>query len=222
MEQNIANRAIVILSGGMDSGTLLYHVLSKGYEVKAFSVNYGQRHAKELEYAKKLCGKLNVPHTVFSLPLAEIARGSSLMENDIPVPHGHYAEETMKQTVVPNRNMILISLAISCAISEKAEKVFYGAHAGDHAIYPDCRPEFAQKLGEAVKICDWFPVTLEAPFINLTKGEIARMGKLLGADYSLTWTCYEGKETPCGKCGSCVERAEAFLYAGMDDPLLQI
>ncbi|MFA5830514.1 MAG: 7-cyano-7-deazaguanine synthase QueC [Candidatus Paceibacterota bacterium] len=217
----MSKKAIVVLSGGMDSGTLLYHVLSKGYEVKAFSVNYGQRHEKELEYAKKMCVKLNVPHTVFSLPLSEIARGSSLT-SDIPVPHGHYEEESMKQTIVPNRNMVLIALAASYAISEKAEKVFYGAHAGDHAIYPDCRPEFAQKLGEALKICDWFSVTLEAPFINLTKGEIARMGKELGADYSLMWTCYEGKETPCGKCGSCVERAEAFSFAGMEDPLLQM
>jgi 7-cyano-7-deazaguanine synthase len=126
----------------------------------------------------------------------------------------------MKQTVVPNRNMVLLALATSYAIGIGAEKLFYGAHSGDHAIYPDCRPEFIKAMQDVIKICDWHKIELEAPFQDIDKGDIAILGKKLNVDYSLSWTCYKGGDKPCGKCGACQERAEAFKKAGYPDPAL--
>ena len=144
---------------------------------------------------------------------------SALTRDDWDVPEGHYEEPSMRQTVVPNRNMVMISIAVSHAISIGATEVYYAAHSGDHAIYPDCRKEFIMKLTEAIELCDWNKITLKAPYVNLDKGDIAMRGKELGVDYSLTWTCYKGMEKACGKCGSCVERLEAFEKAKMNDPL---
>ncbi len=211
-------KAIVILSGGMDSTTLLYQVLSQGYEVHALSFNYGQRHKVELEYAKKTCDKLEISHIVADITgINQLLQGSSLT-SDIPVPEGHYAQETMKQTVVPNRNMILLSLATGYAVSLGANNVFFGAHAGDHAIYPDCRNEFIEELNKSTRIANYVPVEIHAPFIKMDKGDIAILGVKLGVDFSLTHTCYKGEDISCGKCGACVERLEAFAKAGVIDP----
>jgi 7-cyano-7-deazaguanine synthase len=125
----------------------------------------------------------------------------------------------MKLTVVPNRNMVMLAVATAWAVSAKCEAVAYGCHAGDHTIYPDCRPEFTEAMEGAMLLCDFVPVRLDRPFLHMTKGQIARLGVALGVPYEQTWTCYEGADQPCGKCGACQERAEAFAYAGVNDPL---
>jgi len=211
--------AVVILSGGMDSTTLLYDVINQGFNVKALTFNYNQRHSKEIDYAIKTCKKLGVEQKIIDLKILGEIAPSALTSGNIDVPHGHYEEENMKQTVVPNRNMVLISLAAAYAIGQKYNHLFYGAHGGDHAIYPDCRTEFIEKMGEVLKIADWIKLELHAPYLNKDKGDIAILGKQLGVDYSLTWTCYEGLEEACGACGSCVERLEAFKKIGLQDPI---
>jgi 7-cyano-7-deazaguanine synthase len=141
-------KAVIILSGGMDSTTLLYDIMKQGYEAYALSINYGQKHSKELEFAKRTCKKLNVAHKVIDLSAAgkELLSQSALTSKKIKIPEGGYREENMRLTVVPNRNMIFLSLAVGYAITLGAKKVFYGAHAGDHAIYPDCRGEFVEAM----------------------------------------------------------------------------
>ncbi|OGX45324.1 MAG: 7-cyano-7-deazaguanine synthase QueC [Omnitrophica WOR_2 bacterium RIFCSPLOWO2_12_FULL_51_8] len=214
-------KAVIIASGGMDSTTLLYDILQQGYVVHALSINYNQRHVKELEFARLTCGRLNVPHKVVDLSVLgeELLFASALTVKDRALPEGDYNAENMKLTVVPNRNMILLSLAVGYAISIGAKKVFYGAHSGDHAIYPDCRREFVEAMRRAIILADWKSVELEAPYLGLDKADIAVKGKELGVDYALTWTCYNGAEKACGKCGACRERQEAFRKAKMIDPL---
>lgn len=215
------NKVVVLLSGGMDSTTLLYHHVKGGDEVRAISFNYGQRHNKELDRATQSARLLNVPHEEVDLSdLSYILPGSSQTDMTVAVPEGHYSEETMKATVVPNRNMILLAIAIGHAIAYKMDRVSYAAHAGDHAIYPDCRPEFADKMAELAAICDWRKIELLRPFIKATKADIVRMGMgQLGVDYSKTWSCYQGKDIHCGRCGTCVERILAFKEAGYVDPV---
>lgn len=215
-------KAIMILSGGLDSTTLLYHLMNDpGIEaVKALGVNYGQRHRKELVKASIVCKDLGVEYQIANLPsVRQLLAGSSQTSEDVPVPEGHYAEENMKQTVVPNRNMIMLSLALGWAISLKYDVVAYGAHAGDHAIYPDCRPEFIAALGKAALLADWHQVGIIHPFMTWSKADIVRRGGQLGVPFEKTWTCYQGGEIACGRCGTCVERLEAFDIAGNIDPL---
>jgi len=215
------NRVICVLSGGLDSTTLLYDLALSGNEVYAISFDYAQRHRRELLCAKASCKKLNIPHKIVDISsISSILTGSSLTSSDILTPHGRYDADNMRQTVVPNRNMILISLATVYAINIKADKVYYGSHSGDHTIYYDCRPEFVEKLGEAIKICDEHRVELVAPYLNFDKGDIVKLGTVLGVDYSMTNSCYEGGRFPCMLCGSCNERIEAFAKAGRKDPLL--
>lgn len=206
-------KMVLLLSGGMDSTTLLYHSLKRQEEVYCLSFDYGQRHSKELEAAKEITKLTETPHKIVDITsINALLQGSSLT-SEIDIPYGHYEDESMKSTVVPNRNMILLSLAIGYAISIDADKVLYAAHSGDHAIYPDCRPIFYEKMNEVAEIANYKPIKIEAPFLNLTKGEIAKIGKELKVPFHLTWTCYEGKEEPCGKCGSCIERKEALEEA---------
>lgn len=209
--------AVVILSGGLDSTTLAYDLLESGLEIHAVTFDYGQKHKKEISYAQKTCKALSLPQKIIPMQFMSGLLNSSLT-TDVPVPEGHYAEESMKSTVVPNRNMIMLSIAGGYALSIGAEILAYGAHAGDHTIYPDCRPEFIDLMDEALQICHWEPLHLAAPYSEMTKGEIVKRGLDLGVDYANTWTCYKGKEHPCGKCGSCIERAEAFEFAGAVDP----
>jgi len=214
-------KVVVILSGGMDSTTLLYKALDEygSGNVHAISFDYNQKHRKELECATASCRKLGISHKVVDLSVLSEVAPSALTRDDWDVPEGHYADENMKQTVVPNRNMVLISLAASYAMGLKAKKVLYGAHSGDHDIYPDCRKDFVDALTLTIKLADWHVVELEAPFWDIDKGDIVIIGKTFGVDYGLTWTCYKGKELACGKCGSCVERLEAFEKAGVKDPV---
>jgi 7-cyano-7-deazaguanine synthase len=144
---------------------------------------------------------------------------SSLTREDWEVPEGKYDDAVMKQTIIPNRNMVMLSIATAYAIGIGAKKLFYGAHSGDHYIYRDCRPEFVEALKQAINLCDENPPVLEAPYSFMDKGDIAIRGKELNVDYSLAWTCYKGGEKACGKCGACVERLEAFEKAGIVDPI---
>lgn len=215
----MSKKVVVLLSGGMDSVTLLHRHVKAGDEVRAISFNYGQRHERELFEAAYQAGLLDVPHTVVDLTsLAKVLPGSSQTDKSVDVPEGHYSEENMKLTVVPNRNMILLSIAVGHAIAHKFDAVSFAAHAGDHAIYPDCRNEFVEALQDAVNLCDWSSIDLLRPYVNLTKSDIASNGGLLQVDYSRTWSCYVGGKLHCGKCGTCTERREAFHLAGLVDP----
>jgi len=212
-------RVVLIHSGGLDSTVLLYHLLAEGHSVSALSVHYGQRHAKELARAAAIAQRMGVRHEMADLrAVAGLLAGSSLTSPDIPVPEGHYAEENMKATVVPNRNMILLALAAGWAISQKADAVAYAAHSGDHAIYPDCRTEFADAMRHAIGLADWHKVDLLRPFVTLTKADIVRRGAQLFVPFADTWSCYKGGDLHCGRCGTCIERREAFHLAGVLDP----
>ena len=209
---------LVVYSGGLDSYTLLNKALDKFERVEAITFDYGQKHSKEITFASKVCSENAIAHEVVNLDLEKILSGSALVGTS-EIPEGNYDKEKMKQTVVPNRNMIMISVAASLAIKNKCEYLWYAAHAGDHEIYPDCRPEFISKLGEVLKICDYHEIIFEAPFEGMTKGEIIKEGLNMDLDYSKAWTCYEGKENPCGKCSACIERQNAFKINNIEDPL---
>lgn len=214
-------KTVLVFSGGMDSTVLLYHLLAEGHVVATLSVNYGQRHSKELKQAERIAGSLNIQHKTLDLSsITGLFAGSSLTNLTIEIPHGHYEEDNMKSTVVPNRNMILLSLATAWAISLKAESVSYAAHSGDHAIYPDCREEFASALDKTIRLADWQEVYLNRPFVEFTKADVVRRGAELGVPFEETWSCYEGGEKHCGKCGTCIERREAFYLAEVEDPTL--
>ena len=227
-------KVVIGLSGGMDSTTVLYSLLaSNKYRVTStLSFDYGQRHSKELECAAATVAFLrtkgfNITHRVIKVPFGELTYKSALT-SEVEVPEGHYAGENMKLTVAPNRNMIFVSIAASLAITENAILAL-GVHAGDHTIYPDCREEFIKAAEKAVKIGNWDSENFEiiTPFLHRSKDDIAEAGKnaaeKLGITpteiYKRTWTCYCGREKACGKCGSCVERLEAFEFAGIEDPI---
>lgn len=216
-------KIVLSYSGGLDSTVLLYYLKYKlGNEVRALSVYYGQRHEKELQSASEITRLTSTEHRIADLSnMAFLFTGSSQTSPDIAVPEGHYAEESMKLTVVPNRNMVLLSLATAWAVSSKSEAVAYAAHAGDHAIYPDCRPEFTEAMEDAMRLCDWHSVRLLRPFLYpspMDKTAIVKLGAELGVPFDKTWSCYKGGDLHCGKCGTCVERREAFQLSGVPDP----
>jgi 7-cyano-7-deazaguanine synthase len=215
----MTEKVVVIYSGGMDSFTVLNRAIKDGKEVYALSFDYGQRHIKELTYASQVCERLNVTHKVIDISsINQLLAGSSLTD-DIDIPEGHYEDDNMKSTVVPNRNMILLSLAVGYAVSVGASQVYYGAHSGDHAIYPDCRPEFVTKMNDVCKIANYEAVEIFSPYLKNNKTDILTDGLNMGLDYSQTWTCYNGREKACGKCGSCQERLEAFRDNKITDPI---
>lgn len=211
--------ALIVYSGGLDSTVLLHYLKANGKAFAALMFDYGQKHKKELEFAVANCKKLGVPYDIANLtPITSLFGGNSLTDSGVDVPEGGYKDENMKSTVVPNRNMIMISIAAARAISLGTDEVAYAAHSGDHAIYPDCRPEFADALDGVLRLCHYWPVKLCRPFVNMTKADIVKLGDQLGVDFSLTWSCYKGGPLHCGKCGTCVERKEAFALAGVADP----
>jgi len=211
--------ALAVVSGGMDSATLLHWLLHNGYEVQALSFDYGQRHRRELEFARKLAAANDVPHDIIDLSvLRPYLSGSALTDDAVAVPHGHYESESMKATVVPNRNAIFVSVAWGVAVARDMDAVAIGVHAGDHAIYPDCRPQFAAAIERALCLGTDTAIQLLTPFVHKTKTDIAAIGSKLSVPYALTWTCYEGGEFHCGKCGACQERKEAFRDSGNADP----
>jgi len=215
-------KTVAIVSGGMDSVALAYYLADKGDTLHLVSVDYGQRHKKELQFAGKAAKKLNAKHSIIDLSSVTRLIASSSLTGDIDVPDGHYAEETMRITVVPNRNMMMLSVATAIAISEHDDHVATGVHGGDHFIYPDCRPEFIAAASSAALIgmtgiSKNFKGII-APFVHFDKAWIAKTGTDIGVPWSDTWSCYKGGEIHCGRCGTCVERAEAFWLADVNDP----
>lgn len=214
---------VLCFSGGLDSTILLAHLMSQGHLVRCLSVNYGQRHYKELTAARNITNFYGVEHKIAdlsSLTLSGLLSGSSQTDSRVEVPDGHYTEESMKATVVPNRNMILLAVATAWAVSTKSDHIAYAAHSGDHAIYPDCREEFAAAMASAIKLCDWHTPTLIRPFVSMTKTDLVKRGAFLNVPFQYTWSCYKGKERHCGKCGTCNERIEAFKLSSVYDPTL--
>ena len=200
----------------MDSITLLY---DKKEEIAlAVTFDYGSNHnAKEIAWAKVHCERLKIKHIVIKLDFMHKYFTSSLLEGADAIPEGHYADENMKSTVVPFRNGIMLSIAAGIAESNGLKKVLIANHGGDHTIYPDCRPAFIKAMNEATENGTYVNVSICAPYTNITKADIARIGKRLGIDYSETWSCYKGGEKHCGKCGTCIERKEALALAGIED-----
>jgi len=185
-------KILLILSGGMDSFTLLHHALNKNLSIECITFSYGQRHIKEIKSAVLACKINNLKHFEVQLenPKAMFVN-SALVSDSINIPHGSYQSESMQATIVPNRNMIFISYAIAYAISRNIDTIWYGAHAGDHFIYPDCRPEFLKAMNDVAQKCHTYPINVQAPFLNYSKAEIIKIGLDLCIDYSKTWTCYE-------------------------------
>ena len=209
--------SVIIVSGGLDSITLLY---DKAETIAlAISFDYGQNHSKkELPYAEYHCQKLGIPHITIPLTFMHQYFKSSLLEGAEAIPEGHYEEENMKSTVVPFRNGIMLAIATGIAESHELKRVYIANHGGDHTIYPDCRPEFIDAMDKATSAGTFVDVRVEAPYTNISKADIVRRGAALGIDYAKTWSCYKGSEMHCGKCGTCVERKEAFADAGVKDP----
>lgn len=207
---------IAVASGGMDSATLVYDYLKHGYEVDVLAFDYGQRHVAELNYANDLYNlRLDLQYDLVDIfSIGELLNSSALTNPDIDVPEGHYAEETMKSTVVPNRNAIMLNVAIGVAIARSAAIVATAVHAGDHHVYPDCRPEFIWSQETTALIANEGHIlpgfSLEAPFVDLTKREIALKGDEMGVPWEKTWSCYKGGARHCGRCSTCVERLEAL------------
>ena len=208
--------SVIIVSGGMDSITLLYD--HKDEIALGISFDYGSNHnAREIPFAKMHCERLGIKHITINLDFMHQYFKSSLLEGADAIPEGNYAEANMKSTVVPFRNGIMLSIAIGIAESNDLNQVFIANHGGDHTIYPDCRPEFINAIDAAATAGTYNNVKVIAPYTNITKGDIARIGKRLGIDYTETWSCYKGGEVHCGKCGTCVERKEALAEAGIED-----
>jgi 7-cyano-7-deazaguanine synthase len=215
-------KAIAIVSGGLDSVTLAHLLHSEGYTLHLLSFNYGQRHKKELDYARTCADHLGAQHDIIDLEaLTPFLKGSSLTDA-IDVPEGHYAAPSMAATVVPNRNAMMLSTAYAVAVAEGAEVVAIGVHAGDHPIYPDCRPGFIQAFDGMERVAtegySHPHLRLIAPFVEMGKHDIVTIGQNLGVPYKETWSCYKGGQVHCGACGTCYERREAFMLAGVPDP----
>jgi len=213
------NRVVVLVSGGMDSVTALYDAAPSYQVIAGVSFDYGAKHnAREIPFAAYHCRKLNIQQIVIPLDFMNGLFKSDLLKSGGAIPDGHYEEATMKQTVVPFRNGIMMAIAAGYAESVEARGLVIAAHAGDHAIYPDCREDFMKAMGDAIRMGTYAKVEVIRPFIAWNKADIAKRGQGLGIDFSRTWSCYKGGDVHCGQCGTCVERREAFLVAGMEDP----
>lgn len=214
---------VAVVSGGLDSAVLAHHLRAEGWALRLLSFDYGQRHAKELDCARALGSTLGARHDVVDLSSAgRLLGGSALTDDAVDVPDGHYTDESMRSTVVANRNAIFTDVAVGVAVAEGAEAVGLGIHAGDHPIYPDCRPAFVEAAERLARVAnegfaaDGFRVL--APFLEWSKADIVRRGADLDVPFAATWSCYKGAAVHCGTCGTCVERREAFELAGVPDP----
>ena len=213
---------VTTLSGGLDSVTLAYALAAEGFELVAVSYDYGQRHVCEISSAARCAERLGVEHHVVDLrSVGSLLAGSALTDAAVEVPEGHYTDASMAATVVPNRNAIMISVAVGVAVARGAGAVAVAVHAGDHTVYPDCRPAFIDAIELEARvanegfIAEGFQVL--APFLHLRKEEIVQRGVALGVPLAETWSCYVGGDQHCGRCGTCVERREAFDRAGVHD-----
>ena len=215
--------AVVTVSGGLDSVTLAHVLAAEDLALTLVSFDYGPRHVREIDFAAACAARLGADHHVVDLSSAgALLSGSALTDPTVDVPDGHYTDDSMKATVVPNRNAIFLSVATGLAVAVGAEIVAVAVHAGDHPIYPDCRPEFVHAFERVAQIGNegfGHPaLRLEAPFLHLDKADIVTRGAALGVPFAETWSCYRGGERHCGRCGTCVERREAFEIAGVPDP----
>ncbi len=208
--------AVIILSGGMDSTTMLYEY----HEEIALAITFDYaslQNARERMYAIEHCKRFGIQHIIIPLQFMQQYFKSSLLMTPDDIPEGNYDEENMKSTVVPFRNGIMLAVACGMAENYGLKRVMIANHAGDHAIYPDCRPGFVEAMSEAMRNGTYEGVTVFAPYTHLSKTDIARRGAALGLDYTETYSCYKGGEVHCGRCGTCRERREALQAAGIDD-----
>jgi 7-cyano-7-deazaguanine synthase len=212
-------KALVVYSGGLDSTTALYWAKEQYNEVEAITFDYGSKHNEtEYGYACLQCAKLGVKLTRINLDFVNRYFKSDLLKSGGDIPEGYYTAENMKSTVVPFRNGIMLSIAAGFAESNNCDVIILGNHSGDHAIYPDCRPEFIKGIKEAIYQGTEKHIEVVSPFCDMSKSDIVRVGSELGVDFSLTYSCYKGQEKHCGKCGTCQERKEAFEQAEVIDP----
>ena len=213
-------KTIVICSGGLDSVSLAHMVAAKRKLTGLVSFDYGQRHRKELDYAALCAKRLDVPHDIIDMRGIGAALTGSALTDDVDVPDGHYAEETMRVTVVPNRNAIMLTVAYGIAAARGDQAVATAVHGGDHFIYPDCRPDFTQafEFMQYMALDGYADVSLYTPFVHRSKADIVTEGQRHNTPFAETWSCYKGGVHHCGRCGTCVERREAFDLAGIADP----
>ncbi len=219
----MANKAVIMVSGGIDSTTLCYKAVREGYDARPITFVYGQRHKKEVEFSVLLCGRLGLRHMVADISgISALFGPSALTDKNIEIPKVGASEknyETLSVTVVPNRNAVFLSLAVAYSQSIGCDKVFYGAHHSDRGVYPDCRPEFvsAFEAAERIAVAN-SSLSIEAPFVDMDKSQVVSLGADLGVFFEETWSCYEGLHIHCGSCSSCRERKRAFSGAGIEDP----
>ncbi|MGV1909044.1 7-cyano-7-deazaguanine synthase QueC [Agrobacterium vitis] len=213
-------KILVVCSGGLDSVSLADKMAAEHELIGLISFDYGQRHKKELDFAALAAKRLGVLHQIIDMTNIGASLTGSALTDDLDVPDGHYAEETMKITVVPNRNAIMLAIAFGVAAARKADAVALAVHCGDHFIYPDCRPGFidAFQIMQAHALEGYADVKLLAPFVTVSKADIVTEGAKYGTPFDQTWSCYKGGARHCGRCGTCVERREAFHLAGVTDP----
>lgn len=212
-------KVVVLCSGGMDSVSALYWANAEHEVFAALSYNYGSKHnPREIPFAKLNADKLGIRHQIINLDFIDKLFNSALLSSGGEIPEGHYQAENMKQTVVPFRNAIMLSIAAGWAESLEAEGLVIAAHSGDHAIYPDCREAFMKAMADTIREGTYAGIKLLRPFIDLNKGAIVTVGVKHGVDFSKTYSCYKGGAIHCGKCGTCVERREAFIDAHIPDP----
>lgn len=215
-------KTIVVCSGGLDSVSLAYKIANEAELLRLVTFNYGQRHDKEIDYARACGERLGVPCDVVDIrPIGRLLTGSALTD-DVDVPDGHYAEDSMKLTIVPNRNAIMLSIAFGIGAAQQADAVATAVHGGDHFIYPDCRPAFVEAFQKMQKqaLDGYADIRLYTPFVTIPKSGIVTEGARHNTPFEGTWSCYKGGELHCGRCGTCVERREAFHLAGIDDPTI--
>ncbi len=215
-------KTLVICSGGLDSVSLAHIVAAEGELTRLVSFDYGQRHLKELNYAAACAERLSVPHHRIDISGVGAVLTGSALTDAVAVPDGHYAEESMRITVVPNRNAIMLTIAFGLAASQGDQAVATAVHGGDHFIYPDCRPAFTEAFDamQRAALDGYAEVGLSTPFVHRTKADIVMEGAKVGTPFVETWSCYKGGDLHCGRCGTCVERREAFDLAGVADPTI--
>ena len=220
------SKVICLLSGGLDSTTVLYFAKAAGHDIDALTLHYGQLHAKEIDFAKEIVKSLGIAH--YLIPISLPWGGSALLDKSVPLPKNR-DEKTMSggipSTYVPFRNSIFLSFAVSAAEAVKAEKIFIGANALDYSGYPDCRPEYFEAFEKTIAAgskagAEGKRISIEAPLLRMSKKEIVQLGQKLKVPFEKTWSCYQGGGRPCGQCDSCLLRAKGFMEAGISDPSL--
>ena len=215
-------KTLVVCSGGMDSVVLAHKAAAENTLLGLVTFDYGQRHKKELSFAADCAERLGVSHDIIDITAIGAQLTGSALTDDLDVPDGHYAQDTMKITIVPNRNAIMLTIAFGVAAAKGADAVATAVHGGDHFIYPDCRPGFinAFETMQRHALEGYADIKLLAPFVDISKSDIARIGAQLNVPFGETWSCYKGLDIHCGCCGTCVERREAFHLAGIKDPTI--